>query len=159
VPENALHTTRVVHSGEGWRLLSAIAINGGVLQLIINLLALLLVGLQMEFAFGFWKVFAVYVVSGFGGSVLSALLIRNQVFAGASGAVMGLIGASIADMILNWDVTGRRVLKFVDLILFALISVAFGLMPQVRFSTLPGFEFSDYLFSTQPGFLIRHAHL
>lgn len=135
-----LASTRVVHNGEGWRLLSAIAVNGGVLQLIINLLALLLVGLQMEFAFGFWKVFAVYVISGFGGSVLSALVIRNQVFAGASGAVMGLIGASLADMIVNWDVTGRRVLKFVDLILFALISVAFGLMPQVdNFANLGGF--------------------
>jgi len=124
---------RVVHRGEGWRLVSAIAINGGVLQLVINLLALLVIGLRMEFAFWFSKVLAIYVVSGFGGSVLSALLIRNQVFAGASGAVMGLIGASFADMISNWDVTGRRVFKFVDLILFALISLGFGLMPQVSF--------------------------
>lgn len=131
---------RVVHGGEGWRLVSAIAINGGVLQLIINLLALLVVSLRLEFAFWFTKLFAIYIISGFGGSVLSALLIQDQVFAGASSAIMGLIGASFADMITNWGVTSRRAYKFVDLTLFALISLAFGLMPQVdNFANVGGF--------------------
>lgn len=136
---------RVVHRGEGWRLLSAIAVNGGVLQLVINLLALLVVGVRMEFVFWFWKVMAVYVVSGFGGSVLSALLIRTQVFAGASGAIMGLIGASVADLINNWHVTGRRFLKTADLLLFALLSVGFGLMPQVDNFANAGGLFTGFL--------------
>ena len=141
----ALESRHAVKSGEGWRLLSAIAINGGVLQLIINLLALLVVGLRIEFAFWFFKVFTIYIVSGFGGSVLSALFIQNQVFAGASGAVMGLIGASVADIITNWDVTGRKLLKAADLIIFGLISLAFGLMPQVdNFANVGGF-FTGFL--------------
>ena len=135
-----LESRHVVKSGEGWRLLSAIAINGGVIQLIMNLLALLVVGLRMEIAFWFFKVFTIYIVSGFGGSVMSALFIQNQVFAGASGAVIGLIGASFADILTNWDVTERKLLKVADLILFGLISLAFGLMPQVdNFANVGGF--------------------
>jgi membrane associated rhomboid family serine protease len=140
-----LESRRVVKSNQGWRLVSAIFINGGVLQLIVNLLALLVVGLRMEFVFSYSRVFPIYIVSGFGGSVMSALFIQNQVFAGASGAVMGLIGASFADIITNWDVTGRKLLKTVDLVIFGLISVAFGLMPQVgNFANVGGF-FTGFL--------------
>lgn len=140
-----LESRHVVKSGEGWRLLSATAVNGGVLQLIINLLALLVVGLRIEFAFWFFKVSTIYILSGFGGSVLSALFIQNQVFAGASGAVMGLIGACFADMITNRDLLGGKLLKAADLIIFGLISLAFGLMPQVdNFANVGGF-FTGFL--------------
>lgn len=126
-----LESNLVVKHGKGWRLVSAIALNGGVLQLIFNLIVLLVVGTRMEFRFWFLKVAMVYAISGFGGSVLSSLFIQNQVFAGAGGAVMGLIGAGLADLIMNWIVTERKVFKLIDLILFLLISLGFGLMPQV----------------------------
>lgn len=136
----ALESELVTHHGEGWRLISAVALNGGVLQLIFNLIVLLIVGTRMEFTFWFFKVAVVYIISGFGGSVLSALLIQQQVFAGAGGAICGLIGASLADMAMNWKITERKIFKLVDLILFLLISLGFGLMPQVdNFANVGGF--------------------
>jgi membrane associated rhomboid family serine protease len=126
-----LESNLVVNGGEAWRLISAVALNGGVLQLIFNLLVLLIVGTRMEFTFWFTKVSAVYAISGFGGSILSALFIQNQIFAGAGGAIMGLIGAGFADMFINWPVTERKIFKLIDLTLFLLISLGFGLMPQV----------------------------
>ncbi|KAG0582261.1 hypothetical protein KC19_3G046700 [Ceratodon purpureus] len=126
-----LESNLVTKHGEGWRLASTIALNGGVLQLCFNLIVLLIVGTRMEFTFWFSKVSLVYIISGFGGSVLSALFIQNQVFAGAGGAICGLIGAGLADMFMNWPVTERKIFKLIDLILFLLISLGFGLMPQV----------------------------
>lgn len=135
-----LESNLVVKHKEGWRLASAIALNGGVLQLVFNLIVLLIVGTRMEFTFWFIRVSMVYAISGFGGSVLSALFIQNQVFAGAGGAIMGLIGAGLADMILNWRVTERKIMKLIDLTIFALISLGFGLMPQVdNFANVGGF--------------------
>lgn len=126
-----LESNLVVKHGKGWRLVSTIVVNGGVLQLIFNLIVLLIVGTRMEYTFWLLRVSIVYAISGFGGSVLSALFIQNQVFAGAGGAIMGLIGAGLADLFMNWPVTQRKILKLGDLILFALISLGFGLMPQV----------------------------
>ncbi|XP_024357009.1 RHOMBOID-like protein 2 [Physcomitrium patens] len=126
-----VESSLVTKKKEGWRLLSSIAVNGGVLQLIMNLIALLIVGLRMELYFWFFKVGIIYTMSGFGGNVLSTLFIQNQLFVSASAALLGLIGASFADIFINWDVVERKALKFVDLIVFGLISFGFGLMPQV----------------------------
>lgn len=135
-----LESTLVTHHGEGWRLVSAIAVNGGVLHLCFNLIVLLIVGTRMEFSFSFARVALVYLIAGFAGSVLSALFVQMQVFAGAGGAICGLIGAGLADLAMNWVVTERRIFKLVDLTLFFLISAGFGLMPQVdNFANVGGF--------------------
>lgn len=136
----ALESTRVTHHGQGWRLVSAIALNGGVFHLIFNVLVLLVVGTRLEFTFWFPKIAILYLISGYGGNVLSALLIQNHVFAGAGGAICGLIGGGLADVLINWQVTSRKLFKLVDLILFLLISLGFGLMPQVgNFANVGGF--------------------
>lgn len=135
-----LLSSLVTDKGQGWRLVSSIALNGGVFQLIANLTALLGVGLRIETYFWFTRVAIIYATSGFGGNVLSTLFIQDQVFVSASAAVMGLIGASLADVLTNWDMTEWKLLKLTDLLLFSLISLGFGLMPQVdNFANAGGF--------------------
>ena len=55
------------------------------------------------------KVGLVYLVSGFGGSVLSVLFIRKGVSVGASGALFGLLGAMLSELITNWTIYTNRV--------------------------------------------------
>ena len=50
-----------------------------------------------------------YLVSGFGGSVLSVLFIGKGVSVGASGALMGLLGAMLSELITNWTIYTNRV--------------------------------------------------
>ena len=50
-----------------------------------------------------------YLVSGFGGSVLSVLFIRKGVSVGASGALFGLLGAMLSELITNWSIYTNRV--------------------------------------------------
>jgi membrane associated rhomboid family serine protease len=62
----------------------------------------------------------VYLVSGFGGSVLSVLFIRNGVSVGASGALFGLLGAMLSELITNWTIYTNRVsVSSVSLICFS----------------------------------------
>jgi membrane associated rhomboid family serine protease len=55
------------------------------------------------------KVGLVYLISGVGGSVLSVLFIRNGVSVGASGALFGLLGAMLSELITNWTIYSNRV--------------------------------------------------
>lgn len=55
------------------------------------------------------KVGLVYLVSGLGGSILSVLFIRNGVSVGASGALFGLLGAMLSELITNWSIYTNRV--------------------------------------------------
>lgn len=50
-----------------------------------------------------------YLLSGFGGSVLSSLFIRNNISVGASGALFGLLGAMLSELLTNWTIYTNKV--------------------------------------------------
>lgn len=49
------------------------------------------------------------MLSGFGGSVLSSLFIRNSISVGASGALFGLLGAMLSELFTNWTIYTNKV--------------------------------------------------
>ena len=55
------------------------------------------------------KVGALYLVSGFGGSLLSALFLQSRISVGASGAVFGLMGGLLSELITNWTIYSNKV--------------------------------------------------
>lgn len=55
----------------------------------------------------------IYLLSGFGGAVLSALLLRNSISVGASGALFGLLGAMVSELIINWTIYSNRVSVYI----------------------------------------------
>ena len=87
-------TRQGVLAGEWWRMLTATVLHGGPDHLIGNLISLYILGIACEQAVGFVGVFAVYIASAFGGSILSVMLSPGP-SVGASGAIFGLMGAVI----------------------------------------------------------------
>jgi rhomboid protease GluP len=83
-----------VFAGQYWRLESATWLHGGMNHLVSNAIALFILGMICEHAFGRAQYFVLYVLSGVGGSILS-LLISEGPSVGASGAIFGLQGAAI----------------------------------------------------------------
>ena len=83
-----------VAAGEYWRLLSATLLHGSLDHLIGNAIALFILGMVCEHAFGRGQFVVLYVLSGLAGSVLS-LAWGPGPSVGASGAIFGLQGASI----------------------------------------------------------------
>ena len=51
-----------------------------------------------------------YVMSGFGGSLLSALFIQSSISVGASGALFGLLGGMLSELITNWTIYEDKVI-------------------------------------------------
>lgn len=52
----------------------------------------------------------IYLISGFGGNILSALFLRNSISVGASGALLGILGAMLSELLINWTIYANKVL-------------------------------------------------
>ena len=51
-----------------------------------------------------------YVMSGFGGGVLSAFFIQSRISVGASGALFGFLGGMLSELITNWTIYANKVI-------------------------------------------------
>ena len=83
-----------VAAGEYWRLLTAPFLHGGPEHFISNAIALFILGMVCEHAFGRSQFVILYLTSALGGSLLSMMLSPGP-SVGASGAIFGLQGAAI----------------------------------------------------------------
>jgi membrane associated rhomboid family serine protease len=96
---------------EPWRMLTTLLVHSpirlpgqllGITHILFNMYALVLVGRSLEGLLGPWRLLALYLVSGLGGSVavqyaaLAGIISPYTVVIGASGAVFGLFGALLA---------------------------------------------------------------
>ena len=55
------------------------------------------------------RVGLIYLVSGFGGSIFSSLFIQRNISVGASGALFGLLGAMLSELLTNWTIYSNKV--------------------------------------------------
>jgi membrane associated rhomboid family serine protease len=84
-----------VWAGEGWRLVTATLLHASVLHIVGNCLVLFLLGRLIEHAYGPLAFVVTYIGSGVAGTTLSLLLLGHDSI-GASGAVLGMLGACFA---------------------------------------------------------------
>lgn len=108
-----------VAAGEWWRLLTAPFLHAGLWHVGLNMFALWILGSLIEPLLGRWRFVAVYLVSALAGAVASYAFGNPGVISvGASGAVFGLLGATIVALRkLNRDVSGVLVLLVINLVL------------------------------------------
>ncbi|ONI16193.1 hypothetical protein PRUPE_3G083700 [Prunus persica] len=124
----------VVDGGEPWRLLSSMWLHAGLIHLFANMLSLDFVGLRLERDFGFYRFVFVYVLAGLGGNLASCLNIikhdwsSKTISVGASGAIFGLLGASLSELITNWTVYDDKCSTIMILILNAALNLAIGFL-------------------------------
>jgi len=86
-------------SNEPWRLLTSTLLHGGIIHLLLNMLALLRVGAILEMSLGRHRYALIYLVTGIFASLASAAFSENVVSVGASGAIFGLYGLFLSLLI------------------------------------------------------------
>ncbi len=93
-------------NGEWLRALSYLFVHQNWLHLVMNLGGLFVLGPFVERAFGRARFAAIYLVSGCAGSAVYLILAQFQIelvhLVGASGCIMGLLGANAAVMLRVW---------------------------------------------------------
>ncbi|UBF28013.1 rhomboid family intramembrane serine protease [Kovacikia minuta CCNUW1] len=105
-----------VFMGEWWRVLSANFLHLNLLHLLTNMLGLYVLGRFVETRLGTIKFLIVYFVSGIGAMLMIAVLavltgVPDLLCVGASGAVMGLLGAIAAILLRGWQQDKARVAR------------------------------------------------
>lgn len=86
----------LVQSGEWWRLLTNTFLHGGIIHLAANMLALYVVGVELEPKLGRRKFSITYLLIGILSSITSVWWHENTISVGSSGAILGLYGVLLA---------------------------------------------------------------
>jgi rhomboid protease GluP len=132
-----------VIAGQWWRIFAAQFLHWGSLHLIMNMLGLLLFGPYLEAALGRLRYFAVYAITGSAAMFFVVLLHWHDaaetqpLVVGASGGVLGLVGATTSVMLLGWrrekaQLAKRRLITMASILV---MQAAFDFsIPQVSFA-------------------------
>jgi uncharacterized protein len=102
VTELFLLNNKAVYKYEVWRFVTAIFMHGGVVHLLYNLVALLFFGIVLENLIGSKRFLIIFLFSGIIANIVSVNFYPASL--GASGAIMGIIGALtiIRPMMMVW---------------------------------------------------------
>lgn len=105
----------IVAYGEWWRLFTSGFLHLGPIHLLLNMVALWVVGRDLELLLGRLRFSVLYVLSLFGGGI-SVFMFGDRTIpvAGASGAIFGLLGAIVV-VIIRLRLDPRRALIVVGL--------------------------------------------
>lgn len=136
----ALIPTEVM-AGAWWRLLTATFLHLGFLHLLMNMLTLYYLGPFVEYALGVWRYVLTYFTAGVGSMLVVSILTvmgysKAQFVVGASGCIMGLVGATAAILVRGWRLEKSRfAAKRLQIILFIIaFQVVFDLStPRISF--------------------------
>jgi len=118
------HYPPLVHAGQWWRLGTAMFLHIGLWHLGFNLLALAQIGPTIEDLFGRGRMLAFFLVTGVVANLGSEALGLTAVSAGASGAIMGLIGIAAGWGQRAGTTQGRTVRN--DMLKWAAYTMVFG---------------------------------
>jgi rhomboid protease GluP len=143
----ANHPALVLAEGEWWRLVASMFLHIGFAHLLLNGWALFQLGALVETLLGSLRLLIVYFVSGIAGS-LASIFFTQQLSAGASGAIFGLLGVLISFLLRRRDMLTPAAKSLLgQLVLWAGINVVFGFIN-------PGIDNSAHLGGFAAGFLL-----
>ncbi len=97
-----------VMAGEWWRIVTANFLHLGIVHLGMNMLGLMYLGKFVEARLGTFRFSILYAISGLGSMLAityydTRWVTTPQVTVGASGAIMGLLGAMGAIHLMGWQ--------------------------------------------------------
>lgn len=91
----------LVDEGQWWRCASSLFVHIGVSHLLLNCIAIWVIGRVAETMFGRVRTLAAFFVGGTVGAVASYLSMAAGIAAGASGGALGMLGAVVAELVLH----------------------------------------------------------
>ncbi len=135
----ALDFYAVISKGEFWRLFTALFLHYNLLHLVFNLFALYVLGPPLERTIGTVRFAMCYLIAGVGSTAGVVLLtvikiVRPAELVGASGCVMGIVGAWAGFLVRHRHVWQARQ-RLLNILLIIAIQIVFDIStPQVSTS-------------------------
>jgi rhomboid protease GluP len=117
--------------GEWWRLFTCIFVHIGIVHLLLNMYALLMIGNYLEPMLGRLRFTVAYVCTGIIASITSLWWHQDPIVsAGASGAIFGLYGLFLALLTTNLIPHSARKALLQSIGIFVLYNITYGLRSQ-----------------------------
>lgn len=91
-----------IKKGYAWLLLTPCFMHANFMHIFSNIISTLIFGMTFETAVGVFRTFFIYILSGIGGNLFSALLSDN-LSVGASTCIMGILAGNFVWLLVNWD--------------------------------------------------------
>lgn len=110
-----------------WTMVTAMFLHGSIPHIALNMFSLYIFGSILERSLGRWRFLALYLISGFGGSVAVLLLAPLTAVVGASGAIFGLLGAFF---VIQRKLGGNNI----QLIVIIVLNLVIGFVPGLNIS-------------------------
>ncbi|MES2621401.1 MAG: rhomboid family intramembrane serine protease, partial [Bacteroidota bacterium] len=114
-------------NGEWWRLITCCFLHIGIIHLLMNMYALVYIGLLLEPYLGRTRFTAAYLLTGITASVASLWWHDNTVSAGASGAIFGMYGVFLAMLTTNLIEKEARTALLTSIGIFVVYNLASGM--------------------------------
>lgn len=137
--------------GEWWRLFTCCFLHIGILHLLLNMYALLYIGLLLEPYLGKTRFLAAYLISGIAASVASLWWNDFTVSAGASGAIFGMYGVFLALLTTNLLDNSVKKALMASIAVFVGYNILNGLKPD------SGIDNAAHIGGLLSGMLIGYA--
>jgi rhomboid protease GluP len=141
----------ITAAGEWWRLFTSMFLHFGFMHLALNMAVLWGIGATTERLYGNGYFLLIYILSGMAGALASLLWHPEINSAGASGAVFGVFGASLAYFLQPGNGVPRTVVS--GNIVAGLFLVGVNLL----FGLAPGIDNMAHLGGLVAGFVLGHG--
>ncbi|KAI9478730.1 MAG: rhomboid family-domain-containing protein [Benjaminiella poitrasii] len=115
---------------QSFRFFVPIFLHAGVVHILLNLIAHFQIGSGAERDLGLIRFMILYLSSGIWGFILGGVLAGTAVSSmGCSGALFGLVGYTVVDLIVNWKQIKKPGRELMKLLFVIVISLVLGLLP------------------------------
>jgi membrane associated rhomboid family serine protease len=125
---------------QGVRFLSAIFLYEGVIHWILISVFKLPTMWKIESRISWLRAILIYVLSGIGGYLVSGIFDATSLSVGGSGALFGLYGVLLAELLQGWRWVRRPCAELLKLCIFIIVMLVLGLLPYIdNYSQIGGF--------------------
>ncbi|KAJ6337481.1 hypothetical protein OIU76_007206 [Salix suchowensis] len=114
-----------------WRLFMCPLLHAGAFHFMINLFCIIFVGIYLEKEFGSIRTGIIYMLSAFSGTLVTAIFVRDSPAVCSSGALFGLLGATLSALARNWKFYTNKVAALLTLFFVAGFNLMLGLLPYM----------------------------
>ncbi|CAF4828612.1 unnamed protein product, partial [Rotaria magnacalcarata] len=114
-----------------YRFWTVIFIHAGLIHLLITIIFQYTIMRPLEKLAGCIRVMIIYIVSGFVGSLASALFLRDSIQVGPGGSQLAILACYLSELFLGWRSLKRPWIPFFKIIICLFLLLTVGLLPLV----------------------------
>ncbi|NLU08728.1 MAG: rhomboid family intramembrane serine protease [Clostridiales bacterium] len=127
----------LISSGQYYRLFTCMFLHAGIVHLGVNMYSLYIMGIFIEKVYGKVKYIIIYFISGIASSIVSYMF-SPSISVGASGAIFGLLGASLVFALKMKRQVGRGFMMNIMSVIVLNLIIGFSIANVDNFGHLGG---------------------